>query len=155
MRRVFVRFLGESSARKKSFRDYLTFNNDSFYRNVKKDIWFSEDNTVIKTPCNTQTTYDFYAASMCGHSGLGPYVTCRLMPQPQSPRTQIALPRVKAMYESTPLFPSHHILVCLRKIGNILHCNAHSVRNWDIPLVDLYLISKNQFGKIKFDKQDF
>ena len=26
MRRVFVRFLGESSARKKSFRDYLTFN---------------------------------------------------------------------------------------------------------------------------------
>jgi hypothetical protein len=25
MRRVFVRFLGESSARKKSFRDYLTF----------------------------------------------------------------------------------------------------------------------------------
>ena len=25
MRRVFVRFLGESSARKKTFRDYLTF----------------------------------------------------------------------------------------------------------------------------------
>ena len=25
LRRVFVRFLGESSARKKSFRDYLTF----------------------------------------------------------------------------------------------------------------------------------
>ena len=25
MRRVFVRFLGKSSARKKSFRDYLTF----------------------------------------------------------------------------------------------------------------------------------
>ena len=27
MRRVFVRFLGESSARKKTFRDYLTFTN--------------------------------------------------------------------------------------------------------------------------------
>ena len=26
MRRVFVRFLGESSAKKKTFRDYLTFN---------------------------------------------------------------------------------------------------------------------------------
>ena len=41
---------------------------------------------------------------MCGHSGLGPYVTCRLMPQPQSPRTQIALPRVIAIYESTVPF---------------------------------------------------
>ena len=28
MRRVFVRFLGKSSARKKSFRDYLTFNSE-------------------------------------------------------------------------------------------------------------------------------
>ena len=26
MRHVFIRFLGESSARKKTFRDYLTFN---------------------------------------------------------------------------------------------------------------------------------
>ena len=31
MRRVFVRFLGESSARKKTFRDYLTFSRPTTY----------------------------------------------------------------------------------------------------------------------------
>ena len=33
MRRVFVRFLEESSARKKTFRDYLTFNTRFSFRN--------------------------------------------------------------------------------------------------------------------------
>ena len=34
MRRVFVRFLEESSARKKTFRDYLTFSKDKNLDNV-------------------------------------------------------------------------------------------------------------------------
>ena len=39
MRRVFVRFLGESSARKKSFRDYLTFKNKITFSMMASSIF--------------------------------------------------------------------------------------------------------------------
>ena len=53
MRRVFVRFLGKSSARKKSFWDYLTFNM------YEKFILLKEQFDLIKTRKMNEIKWDF------------------------------------------------------------------------------------------------
>ena len=57
MRHVFVRFLGESSARTKTFREYLTFNNqtiiDVYNRKWEKYIFLSEEIIL----CSVQLTF--------------------------------------------------------------------------------------------------
>ena len=54
MRRVFVRFLGESSARKKSFRDYLTFrtifsHSVGFFQKTDKNTSHTSKNEFIRS----------------------------------------------------------------------------------------------------------
>ena len=48
MRRVFVRFLEESSARKKTSRDYLTFN--YYFKSQKKGLIVCMVVTLLKKP---------------------------------------------------------------------------------------------------------
>ena len=61
MRRVFVRFSGESSARKKKFRDYLTFNkqrcNTNMGKSANKDLIRQATGIPVPNPLNKQTEF--------------------------------------------------------------------------------------------------
>ena len=68
VRHVFVRFLGESSARTKTFRDYLTFKIMSFLQKMSKlvarfrnKICFSQNNVLYFT----RNFYCFYYELLC------------------------------------------------------------------------------------------
>ena len=52
MQRVFVRFLDESSARKKSFRDYLTFKFKKYFKNFLFAPWLLKKGWAFDSICD-------------------------------------------------------------------------------------------------------